>query len=563
MKVLLIPSAKLIPSDMQKDFGNIPAILYPLNNVPMLDHLYNQYKNTVDIICIAVSEKKELVTDYIKYKNYDVRVVALDKICDLGYTVLYALDALFQQGVTVDSLTVNFADTLVGDDCATAGGDVILFSNAAPDKKWTFFTYDDEHGIVSIRDKAESADEDAQPLPLFVGTQCFARPALLHTLLRTNAAVASKTDSFWRAVQAYSEQVHMEYRFVSQWFDVGHSENYFKAKTGVEARMFNTLQIDDKRGIMQKTSDNKEKFVQEIKWYLRLPEQLQYLAPRIYQYSVSPEHPYISMEYYGYNTLHEIFLYSDLPLYRWQSIFEKLLFIVNDMSRYRVECSAEETGKALREMYVTKTISRMLTLRADKRFTPFFEQPVTVNGKRYQSLDAVMALLPALLERVVIDGYAGGFNIIHGDLHFSNILTEANYGFMRLVDPRGCFGSFDLYGDPRYEIAKLMHSLDGKYDFIIEDMFRVDVDRDSNAITFETMEKPQALYGLFQEVFRDKMQQPRALKLIEATLFLSMIPLHGDVLKRQYAMLATGLRLLDEAMQDDAQCLAWHTEQGR
>ncbi|MEG2931348.1 MAG: capsular biosynthesis protein, partial [Ruthenibacterium sp.] len=415
---------------------------------------------------------------------------------------------------------------------------------AVPDKKWTFFTYDDTHGIVSIRDKAEDAEENAAPLPLFVGTLCFSQPSLLHSSLAAYAGIPSKTDSFWRAVQSYSEKVRMEYRFVSEWFDVGHSENYLRAKTGVEARMFNALQIDDKRGIMMKTSDNKEKFIQEIKWYLRLPEQLQYLAPRIYQYSVNPEHPYVSMEYYGYNTLHEMYLYGDLPLYRWQSIFEKLLFIVNDMGRYRVECESTETSAALREMYVTKTISRLLSLRGDSRFTHFFEQPVTVNGHQYPSLDTVMKQLPELLERTVIARYTGGFNIIHGDFHFSNILTEATYGFMRLVDPRGGFGNFDLYGDPRYEIAKLMHSLDGKYDFIIEDMFKIDVH--DNSITYEVMEKPQRLYPLFREVFKDKMTDYRALKLIEATLFLSMLPLHSDAVNRQYAMLATGLRLLGE-----------------
>ena len=37
----------------------------------------------------------------------------------------------------------------------------------------------------------------------------------------------------------------------------------------------------------------------------------------------------------------------------------------------------------------------------------------------------------------------------------------------------------------------------------------------------------------------------KAVRLIEALLFLSMIPLHAENLKHQLAMLATGAELLD------------------
>ena len=65
------------------------------------------------------------------------------------------------------------------------------------------------------------------------------------------------------------------------------------------------------------------------------------------------------------------------------------------------------------------------------------------------------------------------FSIIHGDLCFANIMVDENYSFIKVIDPRGKFGNFDVYGDFRYELAKLFHSVDGKYDFIIKDLFKI------------------------------------------------------------------------------------------
>ena len=114
---------------------------------------------------------------------------------------------------------------------------------------------------------------------------------------------------------------------------------------------------------------------------------------------------------------------------------------------------------------------------------------------------------------------------------------------------RGKFGSFDLYGDRRYDIAKLLHSVEGKYDYIIEDLFEMYVD--GNQIAYQVQNRTDWLVQVFSEVFCDYITDYQALRLIESTLFLSMIPLHGDHPRRQYAMLATGIQLLDKVMEEN------------
>ena len=116
---------------------------------------------------------------------------------------------------------------------------------------------------------------------------------------------------------------------------------------------------------------------------------------------------------------------------------------------------------------------------------------------------------------------------------------------MRIIDPRGKFGTFDIYGDKRYELAKLLHSLEGGYDYIIEDMFDLSI-RD-NCINYKLRRSNNIACNAFKKVFVINKSFKEELRLIEATLFLGMIPLHSDSLRRQYAMMATGIQLLSKA----------------
>ena len=67
--------------------------------------------------------------------------------------------------------------------------------------------------------------------------------------------------------------------------------------------------------------------------------------------------------------------------------------------------------------------------------------------------------------------------VVHGDLCLSNILYDLRSRVCKLIDPRGSFGAAGIYGDPRYDVAKLYHSIYGLYDFITNDLFHVEIER--------------------------------------------------------------------------------------
>lgn len=55
---------------------------------------------------------------------------------------------------------------------------------------------------------------------------------------------------------------------------------------------------------------------------------------------------------------------------------------------------------------------------------------------------------------------------------------------------------------------------------------------------------------MYFRCFRESIDNIQAVRLIEATLFLSMIPLHSDYKQRQFAMLATGVMLLEQVIRE-------------
>ena len=550
MKALLIPSALLVPPDMRNKFGELPTALFPLGNKTMIERLYDKYKDIVDIIYIVVKRKQLLINDYINSKKLPIRIIELDELRDLGYTIQYGIEFIIRQEPSVDYVYVNFADSLLDEPIPVDNNDFIYYVTGMSTDEWTYFR-EKQGKIEIILDKCLVGGGDTSlgdVSNIFVGVFGFTNPHYFLELLKQYSNVQSDMDTFYQAIFTYSQEYPFTILHSQNWFDVGHSDNYSKATTSVAARSFNSIEIDEQRGILKKRSENKEKLVNEIRWYLRIPNKLQYLLPRVYDYSLDLTDPYVSMEYYGYHTLHESLVFGDLPLVKWQAIFQKLLFAINDMGQFTVTGERNQFETSLRDIYLQKTFNRLDMMRNEPDFHSFFENTITINGKEYRSLNEYLKMLPQLIEKLVVYTFTGQFNIIHGDLCFANILIEDTYDFIRVIDPRGKFGTFDIYGDGRYELAKLMHTLEGKYDFIIEDMFDIDVI--GNTIEYHVHKQIDNITNVFLDVFRESIDNIQAVRLIEATLFLSMIPLHNDYKQRQFAMLATGVMLLEQVIRE-------------
>ena len=533
---IIVPSAKIVSEDLQ-NIGKLPSVIYPVTDKIVFDFLHEQYiavSKTIRVLCYEQTEKVHIKLK--KYKNTEV--IDIPELHDLADTIYYGL-------IDPEPVIINFGDTIVLDNIFDNQVDTFYYSEDYMSDKWTYFELNNGE-ITSIYDKRADKVNNLQKEKLFVGVFYLSNPLFFRSCIESSRKVLnSNVSTFYLALQLYSKKYPLTAIKTDSWFDIGHADKYFNSKLEVKAREFNHIKIDKNRGILTKTSEDKDKFIGEIKWYLKLPSDVEYVRPRVFSYSTDYSNPYVSMEYYAYHTVHELFLNGDLDIHGWEKIFERIKFVVQDFKRYKVK--DENIIPSLENMYLTKTIQRFDKLKNDTRFEVLFQKPILVNGLQYESLERIINKLQSVIPEMLYD--VKEFNIIHGDLCFANMMVDNNFSFIKVIDPRGKFGFYDIYGDPRYELAKLFHSVDGKYDYIIKDLFDLDYHDGSIVFTIQDKDRDFDLYQVFTEVFKDEIGDDiKKIELIEALLFLSMIPLHGESFEHQLVMLGTGLEILDRVI---------------
>lgn len=532
---LIIPSAKIVPEELQ-NLGKLPGVIYPINQKIVFDYQYEQYKdicNEIKIICYEKADK--IHRRLAKYKSDKLVLEDLPLLEDLGHTIYYGIKNV------ENPVIINFADTIVLDDISKIDKDGFFYAEDYMSDTWTFFE-EKKGNITKIFDKIPEYSEVQRKL--FVGVFKISDPVYFKECLEEAFSCQTRTEStFFYAIRLYNKKHIFDIQKTDNWFDIGHVDKYYNSNLEVKAREFNHITIDRNRGILKKSSDDKEKFIGEIKWYLKLPADIEYVRPRIFDYSTSYVDPFVSMEYYAYHTVHELFLYGDLNYHQWMDVFKRIAFVCSDFKRYTIRDSGIKD--ALEDIYLTKTLQRFEKMKSDSHFSTFFNQVIAVNEKKYKSLNDISEMLKILVPEMLYE--VETFNIIHGDLCFANIMVDSNLSFIKVIDPRGKFGKYDIYGDPRYELAKLFHSVDGKYDFIIKDLFSVEYDLSDAKIKYQIADRRRDfdLYKIFTKVFEKEIGEDlKKIELIEALLFLSMIPLHGESINHQLVMLGTGLEIL-------------------
>jgi aminoglycoside phosphotransferase len=311
----------------------------------------------------------------------------------------------------------------------------------------------------------------------------------------------------------------------------------------LNSREFNELENHGKN-IITKRSEDAETLVNEIRWYNEIPTQLQPYLPRIYDYSTDTENPYLKMEYIGYPSLSDLQLYGSHRQHIWNDVFHRLFSMHHEFQAFTAEASPTSIQQSLEEMYLDKTKRRLARLRGDDRFQPFFEaETVEINGGVYPTLGKILGELEEVINRselLSIDS----FTIIHGDLCLPNILYDPRNEILKLIDPRGRFGEFKIYGDHRYDLAKLRHSFVGHYEHLINGQFEASINLEMPQIAYDiyTTKEQNERENRFDSILKKRTDvNVKSIKIIESLLFLSMVPLHSDSYERQLCMLAQGV----------------------
>ena len=538
---VLILSAGKIEKELEKIFGNIPSGLIPLNGKPVIFRIIDKLLHEgFRKISITIGYKKEIIQEIIS-KQYKKKVelefisTKFDK--PPGNSVKTSMNYCPEEKLLIilgDTLIENNLTELVG-----KGNSFVLISQKFDNpENWCVITQKDQK-IDEIFDKEKNLVKNDKHYAL-IGGYFFNDAELLREILEDIDEKEKLEIS--SIIKKYKNENDVTVELAEQWHDVGHLENYFLTKQFLlKARYFNSLQIDDLAEIVTKKSENKEKLINEINWYEKIPKEILKLVPKILDSNVY-DNPYIKLEYIKYPTLADIWLYSNFSSDFWIKIIDDLFEIVNKFNRYYEDVTIQECHS----IYFEKTIQRIDELiKSNYLFKEIFHKNfILINGKEFKN----WSVIKDEIKLKINDLYKKEDNcIIHGDLYFSNILYDSKNKNFKLIDPRGKWGQ-GISGDIKYDIAKIRHSVVGGFDVITNGLYSATYD-EKNGIKFDTY-KPKN-YLVICEKLDSQIKQRWNLdeiKMIEGLLFISMLPLHKDNLERQFALYSIGIQRLNEIL---------------
>lgn len=327
----------------------------------------------------------------------------------------------------------------------------------------------------------------------------------------------------------------------TSWIDVGHEINYNKAKNLlISSRSFNRIKIIETKGILIKSSKNKEKLSDEIKYIQMLPNDVQIYFPRILEHIND-----VKMEYYGYPTLAEYMLYWNIDTIYWEKIFLSLKQILNEFFKYSYSIGY----KTYFDFYYLKYKKRIDEFKKQVNYSFLFDDYIYINNNKYNNLDNLDKKIKEKIEQLYNEN---DFCIMHGDFCFNNILFDIYSNIIRLIDPRGSFGNKckGIYGDRKYDIAKLTHSVIGQYDYIVNNIFKLNINNHKIEYVIPKRDNYEELKRLNIKLIEELGYNYKDIMFIVGLLFVSMTPLHYDDIKRQITMYCHGIKILNESLED-------------
>ena len=488
-------------------------------------------------ICVVVRQQGNDLERFVRLV-YDglaeLHFVVPDRFAGVGYSVASGANAI---GLAREPLLIVLGDTILDtDDLSFVDAPWVAVGEVEDQKRWCLADFDGENRVTALFDKPQC--------PVSAHHACtgvYYLPAGLNLdWLQIQAITVEKGRlEMVDLLSPLVEQRRLIAQVTTRWLDVGNADHLQEARQRlIQSRSFNTLELDPLRGTVTKRSSYRTKFYDEVNYFKLLPEDLIAYFPRILASSTLPGLEYLKMEYYAYPTLADLFLFDERPVGFWRKAFARLKAICDDFSKY--EYGADECIAS--DIYLKKNIERFETylLAVPDLAKSFVEcSAPRINGVAVASPRDVIEKSKAKLANL-----AKGVRLtpIHGDLCLSNILCEPNSCLIKLLDPRGSFGQRGVLGDIRYDVAKLAHSVIGRYDFIVNDLYRLDVRDGDLFLEFPLRKDIEPIIAEFEAAFMSRTDRNEII-LITAWLFLSMLPLHADHPKRQLAMLAVGLRL--------------------
>ncbi len=521
--------------------GNTRLIgtLNPICGKPAIHWILSSIEKTEDTI-VAVSDKNKPLIKYLNCTFPKTKIVKVEDNCTICQSLSACLDEIDEE------LPINliFADTYSPKICENNNDsqDIFYVSDDFFDSNvWALVECDENGNIAKFYDK-KSLDSLENKKALIGYFKLSSSDKLKESFDYVEPA---KCDSIIPILKSYSSKKNVKVINENDWIDFGHIRGIAEARKKFltkQTREFNSINLESELGVITKNSMSIAKLRNEYIWYKELPPEINILSPRVLDYKENEKFASLTMELYGYSALAELWVYGNGSLEEWSRIIEHIFTIQNKLRSYKKTDVVEAEFK---DIYIKKTQERFYSLK-NKVFPEISKVPtIFINGKEYKNLPLIEKELFTIIEKNLLN--SDEQTIVHGDLCFSNILFDPQYYILKLIDPRGSFGGVGIYGDPRYDIAKLRHSVIGMYDFIVAGFFILEEEKNYNyTFSITPLFPVPNLKNYFNMLTSKFGYNTFEIELIEVLLFLTMIPLHGESKLRQKAFYLTAIQKLND-----------------
>ncbi len=454
---------------------NKPKALVPINNLPMIFHLFKRYPEKRFII--IADYKKEVMHEYlscfanVKYQVVDAEgtgtcsgiLQAVQLIPDDKSFMLIWADLVLPESFHLPDEYVNDGKAL---------NDYIGISKTFQ-CRWNYTN--------EVFNEEKSFDHGVAGFFLF-----------------TDKNKLSKVPQSGELVR-WMQQSNMKFKELSLagTREFGIIEEYKKLTTE-KCRPFNKITVEG--GIFTKEAKDlqgKKLAERECRWYNFIRNQNIDIIPKVY--STNP----LKMEYIKGNTVYEL----NLDLLQKKEILKSL---VNSLKKIHTLKHTTVDTFSIKEAYFNKTMNRISTVQ--DLIPHAREEFITINGRKCRNVFYYKRELEKKIENIKCKE----FSFIHGDCTFSNLMIRDS-GEVVLIDPRGYFGFTELYGDERYDWAKLYYSVVGNYDQFNLKNFTLDIS-DEVTIKIQSNGWENTESTFFDLTGADKNE----IKLLHAIIWLSL-----------------------------------------
>lgn len=453
---------------------NKPKALVPVNNLPMIFHLFRKYPSQKFII--IGDYKHEVLEKYLAAFadiNYEIVVAAghtgtcaglssaLNRLPDNKPFMLIWCDLILNQDFSIDKLEKgNYIGLSMGYEC-----------------RWKY-----ENAVFS---------EERSSTCGVTGMFLFENKKIIESVPTDGEFVR------WLS----QEDINFKTLTLDRTKEFGLLSEYNRLKTA-KCRPFNKITIKNNCVIKEGINEQGKKLAEREKaWYEKTKELGFSNLPQIYSFEP------LKMERINGKNIYE---YTDMATDKKKEI---LRGIVNCLRRLHTYGSIPYDESSFFNAYIGKTFERLEKVR---NLIPFTNQTyITVNGKKCKNVFFQKDKLLKKFMRYKPDNFV----FLHGDCTFSNIMLR-NDSEAVMIDPRGYFGYTEFYGDPAYDWAKLYYSLAGNYDQFNLKRFLLKINEDTVELKIQS-NGWEVLENYFFELLEGEAER-EYIQLIHAVIWLSL-----------------------------------------